>query len=282
MMTTTAAAKASTLPAGWLLVGLVALPLFGEEKATPVPLTRAHAHNDYEHKLPLLDALEHGFSGVEADIYLVGGKLLVAHDAIDLRPARTLEGLYLDPLEKRVKENGGRVYPNGPGFLLLIDIKSDGEKTYGVLRRVLAKYAGMLTVVREGVEEKRAVTVVLSGDRPRAALTAEKERLAGYDGRLEDLDAKDAPHLLPLISDNWGKHFQWRGEGPFPEAERKKLQEIVKKAHEKGRGVRLWATPEKPAVWTVLYEAGVDLINTDDLKGLRDFLLERKKTEKPN
>ena len=32
------------------------------------PLTQAHAHNDYEHDRLLLDALEHGFTSVEADV----------------------------------------------------------------------------------------------------------------------------------------------------------------------------------------------------------------------
>lgn len=32
-----------------------------------IPLARAHAHNDYVHTRPLLDALEHGFTSIEAD-----------------------------------------------------------------------------------------------------------------------------------------------------------------------------------------------------------------------
>ncbi len=35
-----------------------------------VELSQAHAHDDYEHDRPLLDALEHGFTSVEADIWL--------------------------------------------------------------------------------------------------------------------------------------------------------------------------------------------------------------------
>ena len=38
------------------------------------PLAQAHAHNDYEHDRPLLDALEHGFTSVEADVWLVDGR----------------------------------------------------------------------------------------------------------------------------------------------------------------------------------------------------------------
>ncbi|MEX2112733.1 MAG: hypothetical protein WD845_06075 [Pirellulales bacterium] len=97
------------------------------------PLAQAHAHNDYEHERPLLDALDHGFSSVEADIYLVDGALLVAHNRSDVKPERTLQKLYLDPLRQRVKSNGGSVHPGGKPFYLLIDIKSDGETTYAAL-----------------------------------------------------------------------------------------------------------------------------------------------------
>ena len=62
------------------------------------PLARAHAHNDYEHERPLYDALANGFCGVEADVHLVSGELLIGHDPEDLQPGRNLQKLYLEPL----------------------------------------------------------------------------------------------------------------------------------------------------------------------------------------
>src|SRR5256885_4523438 len=59
-------------------------------------LVHAHAHNDYEHPRPLLDALDCGFLSVEADVFLVNGQLLVAHDREKTSPQRTLQSLYLD------------------------------------------------------------------------------------------------------------------------------------------------------------------------------------------
>ena len=106
-----------------------------------VPLLRAHAHNDYRHPRPLHDALHWGFTSVEADIYLVDGQLLVAHDLADVLPDRTLAALYLTPLRERIHENGGRVYRGGPQFWLLIDIKSDAEMTYAALHEELEQYA---------------------------------------------------------------------------------------------------------------------------------------------
>jgi len=243
------------------------------------PLPEAHAHNDYHHPRPLLDALARGFTSVEADIFLAGGKLLVGHGLGELRPERTLEALYLKPLLKLVRKNGGRVYPGGPAFTLLIDIKSDGEKTFDALEAVLQEYEEMLTTVRDGRADVKAVTVILSGNRARDRIAACKVRHAGIDGRLSDLDSKLPSHLLPLISDRWTSHFRWRGIGPLPEEERGKLEEIVRKAHARGRRLRFWATPERPALWKELRRAGVDLINTDDLDGLREFLLRQE--EKP-
>ena len=243
--------------------------LIADEPATPLP--RAHAHNDYLHPRPLLDALDHGFCSVEADIFLVSGQLLVAHERRDVRPERTLESMYLEPLRKRVLQNGGRVYPNGPTFWLLIDIKSDGPATYGVLKDLLAKYSDILTAFGDRVERK-AVSVVISGNRPRDLIAADAVRYAGVDGRLTDLASTESEDLLPWISDNWSLAFRWRGIGPFPEIERRKLHDIVARAHERKRLVRFWATPDVQTVWDELLAADVDLINTDYLAGLRSYL----------
>jgi hypothetical protein len=247
----------------------------GQENRRVVPLPQAHAHNDYRHDRPLIDALAHGFCSVEADIFLVDGQLLVGHGRSELKPGRTLERLYLDPLRRRVRQNDGQVYPGGPTFTLLIDIKSSGEKTYRALRKVLAEYSDILTCVRGDESTAGAVTVVISGNRARATIAADGPRFAGIDGRLSDLDTDKPSHLMPWISDRWGQHFSWRGEGSMPGAEREKLRAIVEKAHQAGRRVRFWATPENTAVWQELHAAGVDLINTDDLAGLQRFLLSR-------
>jgi hypothetical protein len=51
-------------------------------------ISQGHAHNDYLHDRPLLDALDAGFSSVEADIFLVDDQLLVAHTAREIDPER--------------------------------------------------------------------------------------------------------------------------------------------------------------------------------------------------
>ncbi|MFK0248030.1 phosphatidylinositol-specific phospholipase C/glycerophosphodiester phosphodiesterase family protein [Amycolatopsis azurea] len=262
------------------------------------PLPQAHSHNDYEHTRPLQDALDQGFTSVEADIYLVDGQLLVAHDLADTRPDRTLESLYLEPLRKRVLANHGGVYRQkarseahfpakepSTQFQLLIDVKGDANSTYAALEKRLynPRYSFLFSLYAFGHVQKRAVTAVVSGGRPKDVMLGQKFRLAFYDGRVKDendLGIGSDPRVTPLVSDSWTGLFTWTGAGEFPAAERAKLREIVERAHASGQRVRFWATPDAPgpareALWKVLAAAGVDHLNTDDLSGLANFLRAR-------
>ncbi|MPZ79383.1 MAG: hypothetical protein GEV28_02900 [Actinophytocola sp.] len=247
------------------------------------PLAQAHAHNDYEHDRPLHDALDHGFTSVEADIYLADGDLFVAHDPEDLDPARTLRSLYLEPLRQKVLRGG--IYPGRRvDFQLLIDIKTEGESTYAALDSVLRspRYAFLWTSYRFGRVWRGPVAAVVSGNRPRETMEAQRSRVAFYDGRIanqSDLGPGSDARLTPLVSDNWTTLFSWTGAGQMPAAERASLREIVRTAHDAGQRVRFWATPdvagpEREAVWRELVAADVDHINTDDLAGLQKFLCE--------
>lgn len=222
-----------------------------------IALPMAHAHNDYEHKRPLYDALSYGFRNVEADVYLVDGKLLVAHDREDVKPSRTLKALYLDPLEKEVRAGLD-------GFTLMIDVKADGAAATRRLIEELQPYRWMITTVIP-----RQVDVVVSGAGDREVIENESSRLLSIDGRIPDL-AKPRNRDIAWVSDNWTNHFKWNGTSEFTEGA--KLREIVHGAHALGYKLRFWATPDKPAVWKVLRDAGVDLIGTDDLAGLARFL----------
>ena len=244
--------------------------------ATPVPLPQAHAHNDYEHAQPLTDALNCGFCSVEADVHLVNGELLVAHDRSQVKSGRTLQALYLEPLRQRVKSNGGHVYTGSAEFTLLVDLKTDWQTTYPVLRAVLQEYATVLTRFQSGMKVTNAITVILTGNRSKEMFAGESVRWAALDGALTDLNGGEPANLIPWISSNWRGTFQWNGLGEMPSSERDKLKQIVAKAHQAGRRVRFWGSPDQPVFWQEMLAAGVDLINTDDLVGLEKFLNKRQ------
>lgn len=262
----------TTSPINWLMLLVWCV---GCVQAQVKPLARAHAHNDYEHQRPLLDALDAGFCSVEADVYLVDDDLWVAHDPEDLKSSRRLTNLYLDPLLKRARAHSGRIYPNGPEFHLMIDFKSEAEKTYHALRNILKDYREILTEYGPDGVQQKAVTIVISGNRPTELLASESSRLAFIDGRFIDMDANTTPpDLIPWISENWKNHFEWNGRGIMSVEEVMKLERMILKAHAQGRKIRFWSTPETGAFWRKAHAMGMDFINTDRLKRLRSILLE--------
>lgn len=254
----------------WMLLGEVPAT-WGQEKVTPLP--RAHAHNDYYHPRPLLDALDQGFCSVEADVFLRQDELVVAHSFLEIQPERTLEKLYLEPLFQRVRDNEGSVLDRELDFILLVDFKSDGVETLPVLHRLLEPYRPHLTRLENGKRLPGAVTVVVSGNRPTRQIVDAKDRLVFLDGRWGDPTDWTAD-ISPLVSESWNSHFRYRGFGNMPDDEREKLKAMVEKIHQQQKRIRFWALPDRPAAWQVAFESGVDLINTDRLKALREFLIE--------
>jgi hypothetical protein len=268
----------------WILLILVIRTLPGQNPVQPPrePFP-AHAHNDYSHEHPLLDALENNFRSIEADVYSKGDSLYVAHNRGDIGPGRTLRALYLEPLRHYFKEGGGNQFDSACPLILLIDIKDQGVPTYTLLDNILQEYREMLcSVSPEGYHPGR-VMAVISGNRPVEYMQEQSQRLAFVDGRIKDLQEGYPPDLMPLISDNWTNHFTWTGKGKMPDRERVNLETFVNEAHDSGQLIRFWATPDIPgpardAIWSELLEAGVDLINTDDLEGLRSFISGGKPT----
>lgn len=248
----------------------------GKSFAQSIPLINAFAHNDYWHKHPLHDALDNGFTQVEADIYLRNGKLIVAHILPMLSKHHTLENLYLKPLQDYVNGIGpaSDAYP----MVLMIDIKSDADKTFKQLELLLEKYEPILSCYKNGVFVKKQLTIVLSGHKPFKQLCAKEDRLAFLDEDLMKIKRDTSQrNIYQMASCKYSNLLKWSGKGFLPETQRQHLCEYVALAHQQGEKVRLWHSPEKTKVWKELLSCGVDLINTDHLAQLKNFLLADKK-----
>ncbi|MEM9412144.1 MAG: hypothetical protein AAGA30_13590 [Planctomycetota bacterium] len=234
-------------------------------------LLHAHAHNDYYHQRPLLDALERGFFSVEADVFLVGQKLLIGHSRWEFKPGRTLSKLYLEPLAAMVKKSP-QLFQQARPFIILIDFKGDGEPIYRKLKQELQPYRDILCGFRDEKFETKPIQIIISGNCPRRSILQDPNRLVGIDGRLSDLDSDIDSDSMPLISARWGANFKWRGRTNLTNKESKKLKSFVQKIHAKKQLIRFWATPENRKVWKFLLDNQVDLINTDKIDELKDFL----------
>lgn len=251
---------------------------FSQSDSSSFPYPQAHAHNDYAHKHPLFDALKHGFTSVEADIFLIKGKLVVAHTYPVFGRKRTLTKLYLEPLAKRIEKNEGAVYPGmSDPFTLMIDFKTGGSEIFATLLKELQPYRQLLQRRIDGKLIAGPIRIVLSGNRPDSEEMDGKNQWVWLDGRPSDFVHDLHQDKIAWISDRYGKHFSWKGKGPMPEAEKTKLAEFVRQSHARGAEVRFWATPENETVWQVLLKAGVDRISTDDLIGFHEFLQNRTK-----
>ncbi len=269
-------APAAILSKKLLKTGIFVLLLFSLQtvRSQSIPLPNAFAHNDYCHPHPLFDALDNGYTNIEADIFLEEGDLIVAHYYPFFRDEKTLETLYLKPLAQLIAKNNGQVYQgyNAP-VVLLIDIKTGANNTYAALKPLLEKYRDILSVYDHGKVVQKAITIVLSGHKPFKMIKAEETRLAFID---EDLcktgTDTTAANVYKLASCKYSKLLSWTGHGELSGVERTRLCNYVNMAHKFGKKVRLWASPENNTVWKELLRCGVDLINTDQLVALKNFL----------
>ncbi|QIP11361.1 histidinol-phosphatase [Spirosoma aureum] len=240
-----------------------------------VALPNAHAHNDYEQSRPLWDALDNGFTSVEADVHLIDDTLYVAHDRPSIKTAAsTLENLYLKPLTERIRQNNGQVLTGYQGpFYLMIDAKTQADSTYQALDKLLQRYRSILANGNRPKNPAGVITIVLSGNRPIQTIVNAKGRLLSVDGRPADLGKGYNQAVMPIISDAYPNQLTWRGKGDMPSEDFQKLRQLADRAHREGKKLRLWASPEDPIVWTKLREAGVDFLSTDQLELVRDFRL---------
>lgn len=259
-------------------VALVLLLMIGTARASEWPdgggpgrPVQAHSHNDYAQRHPLDDALARGFTSIEVDVFRSASRFLVGHRAADLRPERSLEGGYLDKLRARY-EGRDRHEHDARDLTLILDVKSGLPEGLTALDELLGNYEGLLAG-REGSRRAGgAVTVLVS----RGGIAREVDRLhllfLAVEGRLSDLGSGIDPAVMPQIAVDWRKSIAWKGRSPIPYTARSRLAALVRRAHEDGRRLRFWNTPDNPTVWRVLIEAGVDVIGTDDLETLEAFL----------
>ncbi len=174
----------------------------------------AHSHNDYEQRLPLSSALQHGIRSIEVDVYppkklSPDSKLLVAHAPWDIDEEKDIDNIYIEPISRYIESSRAsiqrkrsretdfieekRVTLLSPFFhrrrclpqslesleiepiYLLVDIKRDPETVLPMLTKSLGPIAEHVTTFGPGGLHRRAVTVLLSGN-----LKGVKDKISSY------------------------------------------------------------------------------------------------------
>jgi len=259
-----------------LVVAPVAVPGFADDgpRTPSVPpsqrRTLGHSHNDYERPRPLQDALAAGMDSVEADVWLRGGRVVVSH--FGLLASGTLEALYLEPL-RDILARRTSVLGDGRPFLLWLELKQSDPALVHALAQVLDRFPFLSTFTDDGVRPG-PVTAVLTGDRAnkvRFVQSLPVRRAVRDDEAIAEADAP-ADGRWQWYSLDWFDYFQWTGRGSFPDDQRRRLESLVRLAHERGRRLRLFGTPENEGIWDAAVAARVDVVGTDDPGRLRRFL----------
>jgi len=227
------------------------------------------AHNDYEKPSPLVTAYDAQAGFIEADVFLQGNDLLVGHEIKQIQKDKTLEALYLKPLDKLIEKNGGFAYVDKEQSLtLMIDLKTDGIATLNTLVTRLKKYPRLTAC--------KTLMITVSGNMPIPALWKNSPPFIHFDGRPGITYTTDQQKRIRLISASFQSFSKWNGTDKLSQRDREKLVAIIEAAHAINKPFRFWATPDFPESWSKLIELGVDIINTDDVVGLATFLKERK------
>ena len=228
-------------------------------------VSNAHAHNDYEHPVPFYTAYKAGFGSIEADIFLYNDGLYVSHDSAHITKQRTLQSLYLDPLQKAVQSHKGHPYADpSKNLILLIDLKTPAEPTLDALLNVLQRYK-VITACPN-------LKIVITGNQPdNSRLTAYPSFLS-FDGHLDKTYTADELNRIALFSDDFRNYTKWKGEGRLPDSATLKVQAAITIAHALNKPIRFWAAPDTPNTWSQFMRLNVDYINTDKIQEFAAFL----------
>ncbi|RKN82514.1 alkaline phosphatase [Ulvibacterium marinum] len=220
--------------------------------AQPVNRAKIHSHNDYVQKVPFWSAYANGLNSIEVDIFLKNDRLYVTHGESEIIQDRTLENLYLQPIQKAVQLKLGQPQE----LQLLVDIKSEPYATLEKLISILENYPNLIN--------DRNISIVISGNRPKVNEYVNYPDYIHFDyQKLEDIQRDKAWNKVALISLNFKKFSPWNGKGRLTAEDYKKVKAVIDKAHSYGKPFRFWGAPDSKTAWKAFSDMGVDFINTD-------------------
>lgn len=220
-----------------------------------------------------------GVVNYEAQIMYIYGEVYVASEMPDSANHKmpTFRSAYLMPIYSQYKKNGGKVQENYDGEMyLFLDIKYDAKKTYLKLWDQLSPYNEILTYRIGPQWHDGKLRIIFVGNAPLKVLQQERISFAGAQGTVNDLAKNYDSKVMPIIGVDFNSDMSWNGVGKMPFDEFMKFKDIIRKAHEQGKKVRVFNCPDDENVWDVLTTSGVDLINSSKAVNFSKFLATKK------
>jgi hypothetical protein len=183
---------------------------------------------------------------------------------------------------------------SGQTLYLWIDVKLDGDSTWAAVLNALAplKSGGWLTTTDGKTLSSSAVTIIGTGNTPESYFlptdpaSASNPRYNFFDAPLATLNSTNLTSVIsPIASTDFAAVFgPIRNSGPlnsaypvFSSSQLSTLRSQVAIAKKRGIVARYWDQPLWPpstrdAVWRLLYNEGVGLINADDLEAAANLV----------
>jgi hypothetical protein len=247
---------------------LLTLIMFSYGFAQPKNYTtaNAHSHNDYENAIPFYLAFQNGFGSIEADIFPVNGELLVAHGKQDLNQERSLKKLYLDPILHQFDSGQHRQ------LILLIDIKDDYKTSLALLSKELGPLKKYLTTSNK----KKYITIAISGSRPSPGEYNNYPKYIFFDDDLKKTHSKEQWERVRLVSLPLYSVARWNGVDKLSATDSLQWKKRIDSVHAAGKRIRFWAAPDTELSWRTQMELDVDLIGTDKINELAEFIRNQK------
>jgi alkaline phosphatase len=252
------------------IITLFCLQFFLFAQAQEYSSSNIHSHNDYASPLPFYGAYSNETGVIEADVFLVNNELFVAHSSKEIAQHNTFKSLYLDPLSSKLKNLGGKVYPNNKPLILMIDIKSDADSTLKLIVQQLQAFSEIIS--------NKNIKIVISGNRPLPSQWSAYPEFIYFDGRLNENYSPQELSRIEMISEDLKNITVWNGKGVLTQADLQKMQSVIKKVHDQHKKIRFWATQDNVNTWMTLMNLKVDFIGTDNVAALTQFIHNIKTT----
>ena len=237
----------------------------------------AHSHNDYAQNTPFYPAYYAHCGSIEADVWAVRGVLYVAHDSSGITASKTMEELYLQPIAKEFRKNGGKAWSDITAtFQLMVNLKTAVEPTLSLLVQAFKKYPDVF----DSNANPNAVRIVITGHRPQPSEFKKYPIWISFDGSLSLKYEDQQLKRVALYSENMADLTDWKGRTPLSENDENKLRQTIGTVHGLNKKIRFLNSPDTSYAWRTLMKLKVDYLNTDHIQDLAIYIENYKPTVK--